>query len=69
MDLLKQMADGFVWLIRSGVVLRVIFCLIRMSANEDEAAMYKRRIKHVLIFYIFAECIWQLKEIFMQYYS
>lgn len=69
MDLVKEMADAFVMLIRVGAGLRVVYCFIRMGASEDESSMYKKRAKNTLIFYIIAESIWQIKELFLGYYG
>lgn len=68
MDLVKEMADAFVMLIRVGAGLRVIYCFIRMGASEDESSMYKKRAKNTLIFYILAESIWQIKDLVLGYY-
>ncbi|MDT8717058.1 mercury transporter [Clostridium sp. 19966] len=69
MELVKEMADAFVMLIRVGAVLRVVYCFIRMGASEDEGSMYKKRAKNTLIFYILAESIWQIKELVLGYYG
>ncbi len=68
MDLVKEMADAFVMLIRVGAGLRVVYCFIRMGASEDESSMYKKRAKNTLIFYILAESIWQIKDLVLGYY-
>ena len=69
MDLLKQMADTCVLLIRVGAAFRVVYCIIRLGMNEEEAGMYKKRARNVVIFYIIAECIWQIKELILGYYG
>lgn len=69
MELVKEMADAFTMLIRVGAVLRVAYCFIRIGASEDESAMYKKRVKNTVMFYIFAESIWQIKELVLAYYS
>jgi hypothetical protein len=69
MDLVKEMADAFVMLIRVGAVLRIIYCFIRIGASEEESAMYKKRAKNAGIFYIIAESIWQIKELVLLYYQ
>lgn len=69
MELIKEMADAFVMLIRVGAGLRVAYCFIRMGASEDESAMYKKRAKNTLVFYILAESIWQIKDLVLGYYS
>ena len=69
MELVKEMADAFVMLIRVGAGLRVVYCFIRMGASEDEGPMYKKRAKNTLIFYILAESIWHIKDLVLGYYS
>lgn len=69
MDLIKEMADAFIMLIRVGAVYRVVYCLIRMGTSEDEGALFKKRAKNTVMFYILAECIWQIKEVVLGYYS
>lgn len=69
MDLVKEMADAFMILIRVGAGFRIIYCFVRMGASEEEGAMYKKRAKNILIFYILAESIWQIKELIIVYYS
>lgn len=69
MDLLKEMADAFIMLIRSGSALRVIYGLIRMGTSEEEAAVFKKRARNTVVFYVLAECIWQIKELVLGYYG
>jgi hypothetical protein len=68
MDLLKQMADAFVLLIRVGAVFRWVYCLIRTIMSEEEAGMYKKRARNTIVFYVIAECVWQIKEMIVGYY-
>jgi hypothetical protein len=68
-DLVKEMADSFVILIRVGAVFRLIYCFILMGASEEESAMYKKRAKNTVIFYVLAECIWQIKDMVLGYYN
>ena len=69
MDRLTEMTDAFVLLIRMGAVLRVVYCFIYIAVDEEQAASYKRRLKHTVVFYILAESIWQIKEIVISYYT
>jgi len=69
MELVKEMADAFVLLIRVGAVLRVIYCFIRMGASEDESAMFKKRLKNTVMFYVLAESIWLIKDMVLGCYS
>ena len=69
MDRLREMADAFLLLIRMGAVLRVVYCFIYIAMDEEQAASYKRRLKHTVVFYILAESIWQIKEMVLSYYT
>lgn len=69
MDLVKEMADAFVILIRVGAAFRLVYCFIRMGTSEEESSMFKKRAKNTVIFYILSECIWQLKDLVLGYYS
>lgn len=68
MDLLKEMTEAFIMLIRVGVLFRIIYCLIKMGASEEESMMFKKRAKNALLFYILAESIWQIKDLIISYY-
>jgi len=68
LERVQEMADAFVLLIRVGAVLRLVYCFIHIGIDEDQSVSYKKRMKHVVIFYVFAESIWQLKDIIMSYY-
>jgi len=67
-DLLKEMADAFILLIRVGAVLRVVYCFIQIGIDEEQSSSYKKRMKNTVIFYILAESIWQIKDLVMSYY-
>lgn len=56
-------------LIRVGAVFRVVYCMVMLQGAEEEQSQFKKRAKNTLIFYILAECIWQIKDIVMFYYG
>jgi hypothetical protein len=56
-------------LIRAGATFRVIFCLIRIMTAEEEAPQFKKRLRNTVVFYIIAESVFILKDIFVYYYS
>jgi len=56
-------------LIRVGATARFIFCMVRLTAAEEQAPMFKKRARNTIIFYIIAESIWQLKDLVLKYYS
>lgn len=56
-------------LIRVGAVFRVVYCMVRLQGVEEEQAQYKKRTNNTIMFYILAECIWQIKDIVLYYYG
>ncbi len=56
-------------IIPAGVVLRVIYCLIKMMYIEDEIPVYKKRIVNIIIFGIIAEIILSIKDMIRSYYG
>jgi len=55
-------------LIPIGGGMRILFCLIYMSVEEDPVA-YKKRIRNVLIFIVFAECIGVAFRVALSYFG
>lgn len=55
--------------IRLGAVFRFIYCMIRLQGAEEEQAQFKKRAKNTVLFYVIAECIWQIKELIFYYYG
>jgi uncharacterized membrane protein YqjE len=43
--------------------------MICLQSAEEEQARYKKRAKNTVVFYVIAECIWQIKEIVFFYYG
>lgn len=69
MDTIVELQKAFVWLIRTGVGTRAAYCLFKMIQSDEEVALYKKRIKNVIFFYILAESVYQLKEIAFYYFG
>ena len=66
---MDDISIAIVNLIRIGAVARFVYCMVRLSAAEEEATQYKKRAKNTVIFYIIAESIWQIKDLVLYYYS
>ena len=66
---MDDISKGIIFLVRAGAATRFIYCMIRLAGAEDDAAMYKKRAKNVVIFYIIAESIWQIKDLVLYYYQ
>ena len=68
MDVIKELADAFLVLIRAGTVMRVVYSFVMLSSNEDEEKSYKKKIRNVIIFYILAELSYAIKDMMLDYY-
>ncbi|MBU5676905.1 mercury transporter [Alkaliphilus sp. MSJ-5] len=69
MDILDEISQLFIWLTRVGVIFRVAFCFFKKIGNDEEAAVYNKRMKNAITFYILAESIFQIKDIAMYYFG
>lgn len=69
MNILDDISKVMLSLIRVGTSFRFIYCMVMLQGAEDEAGIFKTRLKHAVIFYIISECVWQLKEIVLYYYA
>ncbi|MGG4220620.1 mercury transporter [Paenibacillus jamilae] len=65
---LEELAQAVVLLIRVGCAFRFIYNMIRLSGADEESSKYKKRARNVIIFYVLAESIWQVKELILFYY-
>ena len=68
MEIIKELSDAFLILIRAGAIMRVVYSFVMMSSNEDEEKSYKKKIRNVIIFYILAELSYVIKDIMFDYY-
>ena len=66
---LDDISMAVIVLIRAGAVFRFIYCMVRLQGAEEEQAQSKKRVKNTVMFYVMAECIWQIKEIVFYYYG
>jgi len=56
-------------LIRLGAVARFLYCMVRLQGAEEEQTQYRKRAKNIVLFYIMAESIWQIRDIVFFYYA
>lgn len=69
MDIINDLINVLrIAIIPAGVLLRVIFCLIKIMYSEDETSIYKKRIKNVILFGIIAEVILSIKSLIEFYF-
>lgn len=69
MDLVNELSNVLIMLIRAGTIFRVVYCCIRIVITDEETNVYRKRIKNVILGYILAEIIFQLKDIVINYYT
>lgn len=69
MDIINDLINVLrIAIIPAGVLLRVMFCLVKIMYSEDEASIYKKRIKNVILFGIIAEVILSIKSLIEFYF-
>lgn len=56
-------------LIRSGAILRFVYCMVRLQSADNEREMYIKRAKNTVAFLILSECAWVLQAIALHYYN
>lgn len=66
---IDDISVAIISLVRIGAVARFIYCMVRLSAAEEDSAQYRKRAKNIVIFYIIAESIWQIKDLILYYYK
>jgi flagellar basal body-associated protein FliL len=66
---IDDISVAIISLVRIGAVARFIYCMVRLSAAEEDSAQYRKRAKNTVIFYIIAESIWQIKDLILYYYK
>lgn len=54
-------------IITAGLIMRVIFCAVRLTHEEEEASRYKKRIKNSIVMIIIAQLIFPIKELMIYY--
>ncbi|MGL5434550.1 MAG: mercury transporter [Lachnospiraceae bacterium] len=69
MATVNEISMVIISLIRVGAVGRFLYCMVRLQGAEEEQTQYRKRTKNVVLFYILAESIWQIKDIVFYYYG
>lgn len=65
---MDDISKAIIMLVRIGAAARFIYCMVRLTWAEEQAAQYKKRAVNTIIFYIIAESIWQIKDLILYYY-
>ena len=67
--IIDELSNIMIGIIRTGVILRFIFCMMTMQKADDEVEGMKKRAINLVIFYIIAESIFQIKDILFLYFN
>ena len=67
--IIDELSKIMIGLIRTGVVLRFTICMISMQKADDEMEGIKKRVVNLIVFYIIAESIFQVKDILFYYFN
>lgn len=67
METLNNLSHVLQGLILAGLSLRVVFCMIKLSHEEEEQARYKKRIKNCIIAAVISQIIFVIKDLLISY--
>lgn len=67
--IIDELSNIMIGIIRTGVILRFIFCMMTMQKADDEVEGMKKRAINLIVFYIIAESIFQIKDILFFYFK
>lgn len=65
---LDNISGVLIGVIASGTVMRLIFCFIRMSTDDDQMDLYIKRAKHAGMFLAISLCVWGMRDILIRYF-
>ncbi len=69
MTMINDISGAVIALTRLGAVFRFIYCMVRLESAEEEREQYRKRTVNVILFYVLAESVWQIKELIFYYYA
>ena len=67
--MIDEISKIMIGIIRTGAILRFTVCMINMQKADDEMEGIKKRIVNLIVFYIIAESIFQIKDILFYYFN
>ena len=66
---MDDISNAIILLVRVGAVARFIYCLVRLTAAEEQAAHDKKRARNTMNVDIIAESSWQSRDRILYYYA
>ena len=67
--IIDELSKIMIGIIITGVILRFTICMITMQKADDEMEGIKKRVVNLIVFYIIAESIFQVKDILFYYFN
>lgn len=52
-----------------GITFRILYCLFLVKCNPDDAQVYQKRVKNMMLFLVLCLCIGSIKELILKYYG
>ena len=67
MDTINALCACVQGILSAGIILRIIFCAIKLAHEEEEAGRYKKRIRNCAVILIIAQLIFPIKDLIVYY--
>ena len=67
MDTISVLCTIVQGMLSAGILMRIIFCAVRLTHEEEEAGRYKKRIRNCIIVLIIAQLIFPIKDLIVYY--
>lgn len=68
METLQTVILVILGFIDTAAVPRILYCIFK-CINEDEVRAYLKRIRHIVVFLILANCSWIIKTVVEHYFK
>jgi hypothetical protein len=69
MDIIKEISKWLMPVCITGCATRAIYCLIKVTYNEEEGPMYKKRAKNAIKFAIISALVESIKQLVEVYFN
>ncbi|MCL2086181.1 MAG: hypothetical protein FWH05_01125 [Oscillospiraceae bacterium] len=69
MDKINEVSRYIQILLLLGVTIRVVFCFIRLQSAEEDGELYKKRLKHAVLFLLISQLVFIIKDIVVSYFG
>lgn len=67
MDTINSLCAIVQGMLSAGIVMRIVFCAVRLTHEEEEMGRYKKRIRNCIIILIITQLIFPIKDLIVYY--